>query len=78
MTGTVFSFRLSKWEAAAVVIYLALGLAYLQYIEQERQAYALGRIGGELQVLRQHLEDLRDQDPDDDFELSDCCCGYSQ
>lgn len=74
MTGTVFSFRLSRWEAAGVVVYVALCVAYLHYRAQERQATALYGLGRELNQLNRHLEELRDADPDDDLEFADAGC----
>lgn len=76
-----FTLRFSKWELAGLVIYVALVIAYLEYgaqerqaRAQERQARAQERQARALGERNRHLEELRDADPDDDFELADAGC----
>lgn len=78
---SLFTFRVSKTEAAVAVVYVALVLAYLEYLATDRQARAqrrtanhLSGVEAEVARLNNHIAEYRDQDPDDDFELSDTGC----
>lgn len=80
---SLFTFRVSKTEAAVFVVYVALVLAYYEYVASERQARAQSKrqaraqssMARELRQLNEHIEDFRDQDPEDEFEKSERGCG---
>lgn len=71
---SLFTFRVSKTEAAVFGGLLALALAYDQYQALDRQARSQASIARELHRLNQHIEDRRDLDSNDDFELSHTGC----
>jgi uncharacterized membrane-anchored protein YhcB (DUF1043 family) len=74
MNGGGIDFRISYWEIGAAVVYVALVLAYLEYQAEQRKARNLGKVQYELERLNRNIEDVRDQDPGDDFEHAKVGC----